>query len=58
MNTSKPFLTLTKAVYELLQATDLPASLTIERSANALAMSMTSFRRKLALEETSYKLSK
>lgn len=56
MITYPPFLTLTEAVYESLKAADLPASLTIEHCANAMAMSMTSFRRKLALEETSYKL--
>jgi HD-like signal output (HDOD) protein/AraC-like DNA-binding protein len=56
MNQPQPSLTSTEAVYKLLQKCDLPASLTIEHSANALAMSMTSFRRKLALEETSYKL--
>lgn len=44
------------AVNRLLSERDLPASLTIEQCASALALSMTSFRRKLAQEETSYKL--
>ncbi|GLX81433.1 hypothetical protein theurythT_08850 [Thalassotalea eurytherma] len=49
-------LLVTKQVYELLSKTPLPATLTIEQCAQALAMSMTSFRRKLANEDTSYKL--
>lgn len=49
-------LTLTEATNNLLSKCDLPASLTIERCASLLAMSMTSFRRKLAQEETSFKL--
>jgi len=49
-------LVLTEATNNLLSKCDLPASLTIEHCAAALAMSMTSFRRKLAQEETSYKL--
>ena len=47
---------LTEAVNTLLSKSDLPATLTIEQCATALAMSMTSFRRKLALEETTFKL--
>lgn len=47
---------LTESVNALLKQSQLPASLTIEQCAKALAMSMTSFRRKLAQEETSYKL--
>lgn len=47
---------LTEAVNQQLCESDLPASLTIEHCAKALAMSMTTFRRKLAQEETSYKL--
>ncbi len=47
---------LTESVNNLLQQSELPASLTIEQCAKALAMSMTSFRRKLAQEETSFKL--
>ena len=43
-------------VYKLLKSCDLPAALTIKHSAAVLAMSMTSFRRKLAQEETSFKL--
>ena len=49
-------LQLTETVNTLLNKCDLPASLTIEQCASSLAMSMTSFRRKLAQEETSYKL--
>ena len=56
MNNPQPSLLLTKAVNRLLNESELPASLTIEQCASALAMSMTSFRRKLAQEETSYKL--
>jgi AraC-like DNA-binding protein/HD-like signal output (HDOD) protein len=56
MNTSQPSLLLTVAVNRLLSERELPASLTIEQCASALAISMTSFRRKLAQEETSYKL--
>lgn len=47
---------LTELVNNLLHKSDLPASLTIERCAALVAMSMTSFRRKLSQEETSYKL--
>jgi AraC-like DNA-binding protein/HD-like signal output (HDOD) protein len=56
MNNTQPSLLLTEAVNRLLNQCDLPSSLTIEQCAAALAMSMTSFRRKLAQEETSYKL--
>jgi len=56
MNNFQHSLTLTEATNKLLSKCDLPASLTIEHCAAALAMSMTSFRRKLAQEETSYKL--
>ena len=56
MNSPKPSLLLTEAVNRLLNECEVPASLTIEQSASALAMSMTSFRRKLTHEETSYKL--
>ncbi len=56
MATIKFSLPLTEAVNEQLYQSDVPASLTIEQCAKALAMSMTSFRRKLAQEETSYKL--
>ena len=55
MDMSQTFL-LTESVNRLLVQSDLPASLTIEQCAKALAMSMTSFRRKLAQEDTSYKL--
>ena len=47
---------LTGTVNNLLNESELPAALTIEDCAKALAMSMTSFRRKLAQEETSFKL--
>tara|TARA_R110000751_G_C13795394_1_gene483420 strand:+ start:51411 stop:52616 length:1206 start_codon:yes stop_codon:yes gene_type:complete len=56
MNSSQPSLLLTVAVNRLLSERDLPASLTIEQCASELAISMTSFRRKLTQEETSYKL--
>jgi len=56
MNNSLPSLLLTEAVNRLLSEWDLPASLTIEQCASELAISMTSFRRKLTQEETSYKL--
>lgn len=47
---------LTERVTNLLSAIELPATLTIEQCATQLTMSMTTFRRKLAQEETSYKL--
>jgi len=53
--TTKPLL-LTKSVNTLLSKSAIPATLTIEQSAKTLAMSMTSFRRKLSQEETSFKL--
>lgn len=56
MTTPQPALRITEAVNHLLSNTDLPSSLTIEQCASALNMSMTSFRRKLAQEETTYKL--
>ena len=56
MDNSQASLLLTSAVNNLLNKSDFPASLTIEQCAASLAMSMTSFRRKLTLEETSYKL--
>ncbi|WP_293746413.1 helix-turn-helix domain-containing protein [uncultured Paraglaciecola sp.] len=56
MNKHQSSLFLTEAVNRLLSDSELPASLTIEQSASALAMSMTSFRRKLTQEETSFKL--
>jgi HD-like signal output (HDOD) protein/AraC-like DNA-binding protein len=56
MNNIKASLLLTQAVYRLLNQCDFPSSLTMEQCASALAMSMTTFRRKLAQEETSYKL--
>ena len=51
----KPLL-LTEAVNVLLTKSAVPATLTIEQCAAALAMSMTSFRRKLSQEETTFKL--
>lgn len=56
MNHLQRSLTLTEATNNLLSQCDLPASLTIEQCATSLAMSMTSFRRKLTQEESSYKL--
>jgi len=56
MNLHQPSLLLTEAVNSLLNKCNVPASLTIEQCASSLAMSMTSFRRKLAQEETSFKL--
>ncbi|WP_085299547.1 helix-turn-helix domain-containing protein [Cognaticolwellia mytili] len=56
MATLQYSLPLTEAVNTQLSQSDVPASLTVEQCAKALAMSMTSFRRKLAQEETSYKL--
>jgi len=56
MQSSQRTLPLTEAVYALLYQCDLPASLTVEQCASLLAMSRTSFRRKLSQEETSYKL--
>jgi len=49
-------LQLTETVNTLLSKCEIHASLTVEQCASSLAMSMTSFRRKLAQEETSYKL--
>lgn len=48
--------TLTEQVNTLLEHSDLPATLTIEQCALAFGISMTSFRRKLSQEETSYKI--
>jgi AraC-like DNA-binding protein len=56
MNNTQASLLLTEEVNRLLIQCDLPSSLTIEQCASTLAMSMTSFRRKLTQEETSYKL--
>ena len=56
MEVPQPSLQLTASVNQLLKASAVPAALTIEQCANDLSMSMTSFRRKLAQEETSYKL--
>ncbi|MBL4631251.1 MAG: helix-turn-helix domain-containing protein, partial [Paraglaciecola sp.] len=56
MNNPPPTLLVTEAVNRLLHECEVPASLTIEHCASSLAMSMTSFRRKLSQEETSYKL--
>lgn len=52
---SKP-LSLTEAVNILLNKSSIPATLTIEKCAEVLAMSMTSFRRRLKKEETTFKL--
>ena len=56
MNIPQANLLLTEAVNRLLSESDIPASLTVEHCASILAMSMTSFRRKLTQEETTYKL--
>ena len=56
MTSAQQNLVLTEAVNKLLARSELPSALTIEYCAEALAMSMTSFRRKLAQEETSFKL--
>jgi AraC-like DNA-binding protein/uncharacterized membrane protein (Fun14 family) len=56
MNNTQASLLLTEEVNRLLNQCDFPSSLTIEQCASTLAMSMTSFRRKLTHEETSYKL--
>ncbi|MBU2893190.1 AraC family transcriptional regulator [Colwellia sp. D2M02] len=56
MNDQQQILALTEAVNGLLQQSDLPATLTIEQCASLLTMSMTSFRRKLSLEGSSFKL--
>ncbi|REL26240.1 helix-turn-helix domain-containing protein [Thalassotalea euphylliae] len=53
---SQTNLALTETVNKLLAQSSVPAALTIEHCAKTLSMSMTSFRRKLAQEETSYKL--
>lgn len=53
--TYKP-LFITEAVNTLLTESAVPATLSIEQCATALAMSMTSFRRKLSQEETTFKL--
>lgn len=56
MNNLIKDLTLIQAVNSLLEKSEVPAALTIEECSSLLAMSMTSFRRKLSQEETSYKL--
>lgn len=56
MEDSLKDLELTQAVNTLLGKCELPAALTIEQCSSLLAMSMTSFRRKLSQEETTYKL--
>ncbi|MEW6994646.1 helix-turn-helix domain-containing protein [Colwelliaceae bacterium MEBiC 14330] len=53
---NKKSLLITEAVNSLLNQSDVPATLTIEQCASKLAMSMTSFRRKLSQEETTFKL--
>jgi len=56
MNNGQTPATLTETVNHLLMACDSPAVLTIEQCALQLSMSMTTFRRKLTQEGTSYKL--
>jgi HD-like signal output (HDOD) protein/AraC-like DNA-binding protein len=53
---NKKILLLTEAVNSLLIKSAVPATVTIEQCAAQLAMSMTSFRRKLSHEETTFKL--
>jgi HD-like signal output (HDOD) protein/AraC-like DNA-binding protein len=53
---NKKILLLTKAVNSLLTKSAVPATVTIEQCAAQFAMSMTSFRRKLSQEETTFKL--
>ncbi|PKI14827.1 helix-turn-helix domain-containing protein [Colwellia sp. 12G3] len=52
----KKILLLTEAVNSLLTKSAVPATLTIEQCAAELTMSMTSFRRKLSQEDTTFKL--
>ena len=47
--------TLSEAVTQKLLVSPLPAALTLEQCAKELHMSTTSFRRKLANDDTSYK---
>jgi len=49
-------LRITEIVYRILAESIEPTSMNIEKCANTLAMSATTFRRKLAQEETSFKL--
>jgi len=56
MNKSEQPLRLTEAVITRLTQSDFPSTLTVEQCAADMAMSMTSFRRKLSQEETSFKL--
>lgn len=56
MNDVQHKLLVTEAVNLLLSQSSVPATLNIEQCAAALAMSMTSFRRKLSQEETTFKL--
>ena len=53
---SEQSLPLTEAVISRLTQSEFPSTLTIEQCAADIAMSMTSFRRKLSNEETSFKL--
>ncbi|WP_286263092.1 helix-turn-helix domain-containing protein [Thalassotalea atypica] len=56
MTSSLRSLALTEKVNEIFARSELPASITIEDCVATLAMSTTSFRRKLSQEETSFKL--
>jgi HD-like signal output (HDOD) protein/AraC-like DNA-binding protein len=55
MNKDQQLLTLTEAVFSLLKKSDYPATLTLGQCALALAMSKSTFQRKLIQEESSYK---
>lgn len=55
MNKYQQSISLTEVVTTLLKECDFPSTLTIEQCASKLAMSKSSFRRKLVQEETSYK---
>ena len=46
---------LTRATIALLNKSDFPSTLTIDQCSSALAMSQSSFRRKLTQEQTSFK---
>ncbi len=56
MHKPAPPLRLTDAVIPRLTQSDFPSTLTVEQCAADMAMSMTTFRRKLSQEETSFKL--
>mgnify|MGYP000379599665 FL=1 len=55
MNKEQQAITLTEALFSLLNKCDFPSTLTLEQCASAQAMSKSTFQRKLIQEETSYK---